>query len=261
MDLGIEGRSALVTGASMGIGRAIAAELAKNGVDVAIVARNRERLGKAATEMSTDSNGRVVAVPGDMAKVADIESAVRATREAFGRIDILINNAGASPAGGIDDLDDVLWQSSFDLKLMGYMRCARAVLPEMRDRRWGRIVNIIGRGGEIATPNYLLGAFNAALLHFTRALALHAAEYNVLVNGINPGATNTPRWHAIAAQKAKASGRDQAEVEAEWIASVPLGRAAQPEDIADLAVFLCSERARHVVGALMNIDGGGAKGV
>jgi len=261
VDLGISGRSAIVTGGSLGIGRAIAAELARNGVRVVVAARDAPRLEQAAKDLSAETGGRVVPIPCNMSKAQDILRMVDAAREALGQIDILINNAGACPVGRIHELTDEQWHSSFDLKLMGYVRCARAVLPEMRERKWGRIINIVGRGAEIATPGYLLGAFNAALLHFSRALALETARDKVLVNAVNPGATNTPRWHAIVAQKASASGRTAQEVEAQWHASVPLGKAAEPEDVANMVVFLCSERARHLAGASFNVDGGGAAGV
>jgi NAD(P)-dependent dehydrogenase (short-subunit alcohol dehydrogenase family) len=261
MDYGIKGRTALVTGGSLGIGRSVALQLASQGVGVAITARNGARLAQVADELSQASGGRVVAVPADMSKKEDIERTVAATRAALGPIDILVNNAGSSPAGRIHELSDETWQKSFDLKLMGAVRSTRAVLPEMRQRRWGRIINIAGKGGEIYTPNYLLGAFNAAVMHFSRALAPDAARDNILVNCINPGATNTPRWHEIIVAKAKATGRSEQEVEAEWSATVPLGRVCEPDDVADLVTFLCSERARQIAGAVLNIDGGGAAGV
>jgi len=261
MDLRIAGRTALVTGGSMGIGRAVAAELAREGVRVVIAARNAARLDEAAREVSQATGGEVSAMAADISVPADIDRLVAAAAARLGHIDILVNNAGSASAGTIAQLTDEQWKSAFDLKLMGYMRCARAVLPGMRARRWGRIVNIAGRGGEIATPTYLLGSFNAAVLYFSRALALDAATDNVLVNAVNPGATATPRLSAIIAHKAAVSGRDPKDIEAEWHASVKVGRAAAPEDVADLVTFLCSERARHIAGSSFNIDGGGAAGV
>ena len=144
---------------------------------------------------------------------------------------------------------------------MGYMRCARAVVTEMRARNWGRIVNVIGGGGPNPNAGYILGgSFNAALLNFTRALAKDCAPDNVLVNGVNPGATDTPRWQTLVAQKSAFTGRPP-EVHAESIAGVPLGRAARPDEIADLIAFLCSERASHISGALLNIDGAASGGL
>jgi len=262
MDLRIDGRNALVTGGSLGIGRATAAELAANGVNVAIVARDAARLDAAASELSSNTGGRVVGIPGDMSNAVDIARVIDGAREALGGIDILVNNAGSSPAGRLQDLDDETWEAAFGLKFMGYMRCARAVVTEMRARNWGRIVNVIGGGGPNPNAGYILGgSFNAALLNFTRALAKDCAPDNVLVNGVNPGATDTPRWQTLVAQKSAFTGRPPEEVHAESIAGVPLGRAARPDEIADLIAFLCSERASHISGALLNIDGAASGGL
>jgi 3-oxoacyl-[acyl-carrier protein] reductase len=261
MDILLTGRNALVTGGSLGIGRATALQLSMSGANVAITARDAGRLAKVADELSIESGRRVIAIAGDMSMAGDIEKVVSGTREALGDIDILVNNAGASPSGRIFELADEQWRSSFELKLMGYMRCARAVLPRMQERRWGRIINVSGRGGDIATPGYLLGAFNAAVMHFSRALAREAAPHQVLVNDVSPGGVNTARLQSIIDQKAKTTGRPRAEIEAEWFATVPLGRMADPSDIADLITFLCSDRARHISGSVINIDGGGMGGV
>jgi NAD(P)-dependent dehydrogenase (short-subunit alcohol dehydrogenase family) len=262
MDLGIAGRNALVTGGSLGIGRAVAAELAANGVNVAITARDPDRLASVAHELESNQGGRVVAVPGDMSRPEDISRVIAEAGVALGAIDILVNNAGSSPAGRLQDLDDETWYAAFELKFMGYMRCARALAPDMRARKWGRIVNIIGAGGPNPSAGYILGGtFNAALLNFTRALAKECAPDNVLVNGINPGPTDTPRWKSLVKQNATISGKTEAEISAQSVANVPIGHPAQPEDIADLAVFLCSERASHIAGALMNVDGAASGGL
>jgi NAD(P)-dependent dehydrogenase (short-subunit alcohol dehydrogenase family) len=261
MDLRITGRNALVTGGSLGIGHATAFELSAAGVKVAITARGGERLRQVAREISRSTGVPVIALPGDMSLSEDIERVVSEARKALGTIDILINNAGASPAGRIHELTDDQWRASFELKLMGYVRCARAVLPGMKAKRWGRIINVTGRGGDIATSGYLLGAFNAAATHFSRALAFEAAPHKVLVNAVSPGGVNTPRMRSIIAHKAQASGRSEEDVAAQWNATIPLGGMAEPEDVADLIAFLCSERARHITGAIVNIDGGGMAGV
>ena len=262
MELGIDGKNALVTGGSLGIGRAIAAELTANRANVAIVARNAERLEAAARELSGNSGGRVIGIPGDMASAEDITRVIGATREALGGIDILVNNAGSSPAGRLQDLDDATWEAAFGLKLMGYMRCAREVVPEMRSRKWGRIVNIIGAGGHSPSPRYILGGtFNAALFNFTRALAMDCAPDNVLVTGINPGATDTPRWQTLIEQQSRISDSTPEEFNEATIANIPLGKLGNPEDIANLVAFLCSDRAGHIAGALIDVDGATRKGL
>lgn len=262
MDLGIAGRNALVTGGSLGIGRAVAAELAANGVNVAITARNADRLSGVAQELVSNTGGRIVAIPGDMSSSDDITRVIDEAAAALGDIDILVNNAGSSPAGRLQDLDDEIWYAAFELKFMGYMRCARALAPGMRDRKWGRIVNIIGAGGPNPSAAYILGgSFNAALLNFTRSLAKDCAPDNVLVNGVNPGPTDTPRWKSLVEQNAKISGKSEAEISAQSVANVPLGRPARPDEIADVTAFLCSERASHIAGILLNVDGAASGGL
>lgn len=260
MNLDLGGKTALVTGASLGIGRAIAQELAQEGVNVAVNARDGERLATVAEAIAKATGARVVAVAGDMGVAGDITRVVESVRREFGRIDILINNAGSSPAGRIHDVSDETWFKSLTLKPMGYVRCARAVIPDMRRRRWGRIINVIGRSGHQPRPWYLVGgAANASLLNFTKALADELAPDNILVNGINPGPVQTPRWDDHIAQGAKTNQAAADAVLAQMIATVPLGRVGTPEEVSGMAAFLCSERASFITGALINIDGGGTR--
>ena len=257
MDFGIKGRTALITGGSQGIGRACAQLLAAEGVDVAISARNEARLQAVAEELSSNSAGRVVPVAGDMSKAEDITRVVGDATDALGKIDILVNNAGSAPLGFIGDIDDDTWQACFDLKLMGYIRCSRAVMGAMRERRWGRIINVIGNGGHFPTAKYIAGgAINAAILNITQALAEECGPDNVLVNGVNPTATATDRWDALVQQRSKMTGETVDQIMAASAAKVPVGRIGQPEDIANMVVFLCSERAGFVNGALIEVDGG-----
>lgn len=257
-----EGRSALITGASQGIGKACAASLAAAGTDVAIVARDQEKIDAAVAELSSNSGGRVIGISADLSTADGVNAAVEQARAELGKIDILINNAGAAPAGRLEDLDDETWQASFDLKFMGYARCARAVAGEMRERKWGRIVNVIGLGGHNPAGSYILGgSFNAALRNFTRALAKDLARDNVLVNGINPGPTDTPRWQTLVEQKSSFTGRSADDLNSEAMAEIPLNKLGTPEDIAALATFLCSDAAGHMSGALIDVDGAGSGGI
>jgi len=257
MDLGIKGRNALITGGSQGIGRACAEALAEEGVNIVIVARDPERLASAAEEISTNRTGYVTPITGDLTNVADIERIVAEAETTLGQIDILVNNAGSAPLGRIGDLTDDTWQACFDLKLMGYVRCSRAVLRSMCRRKWGRIINIIGRGGHFPTAKYIAGgAINAAILNITQALAEECGPHNVLVNGVNPAATATERWNTLVRQRMKITGQTEEEIREASAKHIPLGRIGAPEDIASMVAYLCSEKAGFVNGSLIDIDGG-----
>lgn len=261
MDLLIKGRRALVTGASLGIGRAVAEELAREGCDVALVARTEATLQKAAAEIARTTNGRVVAVPADASEPAAIAQAVARAVEALGGpIDILVNNAGSTPEDGIERIDFAKWQYSIALKQFGYARFAQAVLPAMRAQRWGRIVNVIGRSGHQPRPVYLAGgAVNAGLLNFTKALAEECAKDNVLVSGVNPGPIDTPRWQSLREAAVRTRGVTAEQFDGRAIAGVPLGRLGTSEECAAVVAFLCSGRASFVTGEIVNIDGGGTR--
>lgn len=257
MELGIVGRNALITGGSQGIGRACAEALADEGVNVAIVARDAGRLASVAADIATNRTGRVLPVQGDMTSAEDVERVVLEANSALGQIDILVNNAGSAPMGMIGDIDDDTWQACFDLKLMGYVRCSRAVMGAMRERRWGRIINVIGRGGHFPTAKYIAGgAINAAILNITQALAEECGPDNVLVNGVNPAATATDRWSTLVQQQIKITGKTEEEIRAASAASVPLRRIGEPEDVANMVTYLCSEKASFINGALIEVDGG-----
>ena len=260
MDLHLDGKRALVTGASLGIGRAIAEELAREGCDVALVARDAKRLRQAADEIGLTNARKVVAVPGDGSRADSIAEVVSAARSELGGIDILVNNAGSTPEDGIDRVDFEKWQYSVSLKLFGYARFAQCVLPEMRARQWGRIVNIIGRSGHQPRPVYIAGgSINAGLLNLTKALAEECARDNILVTGVNPGPIDTPRWRTLREAAVKARGLAAAGYDARACASTALGRLGVSEEVSGIVAFLCSDRASYITGEIINVDGGGTR--
>jgi 3-oxoacyl-[acyl-carrier protein] reductase len=261
MDLLIKGRRALVTGASLGIGRAVAEELAREGCDVAMVARTEETLRQAADEIARATGRRVIAIPADASEPEAITHAVaRATQELGGAIDILVNNAGSTPEDGIANVDFAKWQYSVSLKQFGYVRFAQLVLPAMRAQKWGRIVNVIGRSGHQPRPVYLAGgAVNAGLLNFTKALAEECGKDNVLVTGVNPGPIDTPRWRSLREAAGRARGVTAEQYDGRAIAGVPVGRIGTSEEVSAVVLFLCSERASFVTGEIVNVDGGGTR--
>lgn len=261
MDLGIKGRNAVVTGASLGIGYATAQELAAAGVNVAIIARNKDRLEANAAALQAGAHARIVPIAADMSSADDVARAMKQAEAQLGSIDILVNNAGSTPAGGLELADDI-WMRSIELKLMGYVRAARSVLPGMVERGWGRVINVIGLGAYQSSPQYLAGgAINASLLAVTRTLAKTVAHAGVTVNGINPGPTATPRFKDLVRQRAEKAGRDVKEEESLSLAKVPMGRAGEPEECAAIIAFLASQRAGYISGALIGVDGASQSGL
>jgi NAD(P)-dependent dehydrogenase (short-subunit alcohol dehydrogenase family) len=262
MDLLLKNKAVLITGGSAGIGLACANLFAAEGSSVAIVAREPERLAQAARRVAEEHGATVHAVPADLASLAGIEGAIERALEKLGRIDVLVNNAGSIRAGAFLDIPDAQWVEDWNLKVLGYVRAARRVLPVMQRQGSGRIVNVIGTAARQANPNYLVGgAANAALVHFTKGLSEVAALDGVFVKAASPGAVQTERWENRMKLEAKAEGRTYEEVRAERIASYPLKRIVLPDEVADLVCFLASSRSDMLNGATVNIDGGWSRGV
>ena len=262
MDLELTDKTALVTGGSKGIGRAIALALAAEGVRVAVCARDKAALEKVTEEIRRRSRRDAIAIPADLSQLADVERVVGAARETLGRIDILVNNAGAIRGGAFLDIPDAQWTDDWSLKLLGYIRMARAVFPLMRQQGGGRIINVVGAAARNPAPTYLTGgAANAALVNFTKGLADLGAPANILVTAVSPAATATERWESLMAQQAAGAGRSIDAVRADAHAPYKLGRIATPEDIADLVCFLASARASFITGICITVDGGSTRGV
>lgn len=264
IELNLAGKSAIVTGGSAGIGLAIAKALYHEGVNVAIVARDAQRLESAISEILElpEQGNRVISIRADLTQAESIEKVVSQAIAEFGQIDILINNAGSARAGSLLDLEDDAFIDAWNLKLLGYIRLVKAVIPDFISRRDGRIVNIIGGAGRTPRANFLPGGTtNAALLNFTRGIAKELAAYNVRINAISPGFTATERADRLAAQTASDRGITVEEAKAQTIKAIPLGRIVQPEEIAALALFLVSDRAASITGSEILVDGGQTPGV
>jgi NAD(P)-dependent dehydrogenase (short-subunit alcohol dehydrogenase family) len=262
MDLALAGKFAWITGGSKGIGRASASLLAEEGASVAITARTPSDLERAAQQIREATGGRVFVAPGDMTVPADVDRVVREVLEEFGAIDVLVTCAGSSPGGLLEDLTEEQWHASLNLKFMGYVRCMRAVLPHMRQRGRGSVVLVVGNDG--LKPTYwetTAGAANAAGINVASSLAEQYGRYGVRVNTVNPGPVNTERWEVLEKALARDKGIPQHEAHALAIASIPLGRICEPEEVANLVAFLASDRASFINGAHILIDGSQRKGV
>ena len=250
MDLGLAGKTALITGGSAGIGLACATLLAAEGVAVAIVGRDPARLAAAAPGLRAET------VAADLSKGEDVLRAAREAEQALGRIDILINCAGSAMGGDFLEVGDQAYLDAWNLKLLGYIRMTRAVLPGMIARRDGRIVNIVGGAGRYPTASFLTGSTsNAALLNFTRGLAKELAQHNVRINAISPGSTETERSERQLKSRV-APGQTLEEARAARLSSIPLKRMTQPGEIASMAALIVSDRVPSMTGSEVLIDGG-----
>ena len=260
MDLKLEGRIAAVSGGSMGIGKAIALALAREGCNVAICARERTRLDAVAKEIAEATGKTVLPVAADLTKYEDAQNFIDTTVRHFKRLDILVNNAGSSPGGVLETLTEADWAQSLQLKFMGYVRCIKAAIPHMRRQGKGRVVNLIGNDGVKASYWEIApGAANAAGQNLTLSLAMQYGKENITFCAVNPGPVRTERWDGLV----KAMARDMkiSFDEANQLAprSIPLGRIAEPEEVANLVTYLASDLAHFVNGTMIEIDGGQMK--
>jgi 3-oxoacyl-[acyl-carrier protein] reductase/bacilysin biosynthesis oxidoreductase BacG len=266
MELYLDGKTALVSGGSAGIGLACARGLVAEGVEVAIVGRSRDRLAAAADELKRAAPGRavpprVVPIAADLAHPAEVTRAVAEARAALGRIDILVNNAGSAMGGSFFALGDEAFLEAWNLKLLGYIRMTRAVAPEMIARRDGRIVNIVGGAARTPSPGFLTGSTaNAAIINFTRGLARELAAHNVRINAISPGSTATERAERLIAADA-VDGVTLEEARERRLARIPMHRLTSPDEIAAMTLLLVSDRTASMTGAEVLIDGGATPGM
>ena len=262
MSRGLSGRRALVTGGSAGIGFATADRLAAEGVSLALVARNEARLSAARAQIAETHAVDVVQIAADLS-VADAPGrVVKQAADALGGIDILVNNAGSSPFGTLEAVSDSDWMSSINLKLMGYVRCTRAAFGVMKEGGGGVIVNVVGMAGRSASPAYVLGSLNAALLHFTKSAAELGGPHGIRVMAVNPGLTTTDRMEEAIEVWAEDAGMTNEEFRTAYLGErVPVGRFTTPEDVAEAIAYLCSDAAAPVTGSAIQLDGASASGV
>jgi len=263
MDLGIKGKAAVVTGASRGIGRETARQFLEEGVRVMICGRNAETLERTRAELAQQTGGEIHAVVADMTKPADIARLIDTATQKLGGVDILINNAGQMYSGRFAVMTDEGLKEQLETKLFGFLRAIRLVYPQMKARRWGRIVNLIGGAGKEPDP-YMFGSgiTNSGLLNITKSLSTEFGEDNVLVNAVCPGWVATNLWQRNAQGLQEELGV-KSEDEARRLAARKnsLGRFGKPEELANAIVFLCSERASYITGVSLNLDGGRLKGL
>jgi hypothetical protein len=253
MDLGLRGKKALITGASKGIGRAAAETLAEEGCDVTLVSRTAADLETARREIAGKYNVGVRVFALDLSDGGNVDKLAAECTD----IDILVNNAGAIPGGNIDAITEERWRAAWDLKVFGYINMTRRFYAQMRERRHGVIVNILGAAGENPDFNYIAGSSgNASLMAFTRAMGGTAPRDNLRVVGINPGPVMTERLVTLTKTRARDTLGDESRWE-ELMKGHAFGRAAKPEEIAAMVAFLASDKlSGYTTGSIITIDGG-----
>ncbi|MGH3435070.1 MAG: SDR family oxidoreductase [Sciscionella sp.] len=262
MDLKLDGKIAFVSGASKGIGRKTAEQLAAEGCDVVVVSRTEADILHAAEEIGAASGRKVLGLAGDMSVTAEVERCVNAAIEQFGQIDILVTCAGSSPGGLLEELTEEQWLGSMQLKFLGYVRTVRAVIGHMRERGHGSIVLVVGNDG--LKPSYwemTAGAANAADINFASSVAEQYGPMGIRCNTVNPGPVNTDRWAGLEdafARDKKVNAQRAHELALE---SLPLGRICEPDEVANVVTFVSSPMASYLNGAHIPVDGGQRKAI
>ncbi len=262
MDLGISGRVALVTASSRGLGYAVAEDLAREGVRVAVCSRHRDSAEAAAERIGAATRGEVFGFAADVTKDAEIRAAVKRVLDRFSALHILVVNAGGPPAATFDDLEDADFVRTFDLTLQSAVRLARAAVPHMRAQGWGRIVNIVSTAPKQPVDGLMLSnSLRAAVLGFAKTLATEIAPHGITVNSVLPGRIATDRLRELDVARARKTGRTEDEVRRDMESTIPIGRYGRPDEFSAAVAFLCSDTARYITGTALQVDGGLTRGL
>ncbi len=257
MDLGLRGKVALVASSSKGMGRAIAAGFAREGARVSICARGEAQLNETAEAIRSDTGAEVLAMVADMSRLADIQRFVGRTAEQFGRIDIVIANAGGPPFGEFMNFTEEDWKAAFNLSFLSALRLAREAVPHMRKVGGGRVINITSYGVKEPIQGLVLSnAMRTGVIGLAKTLSRELAKDKILVNSICPGRIDTERHRKLNEARAERTKRPLEEIHKQMTGEVPLGRFGTAEEVADLVIFLGSERASYITGTTIQVDGG-----
>ncbi|MGQ9719421.1 MAG: SDR family oxidoreductase [Nitrososphaerales archaeon] len=258
MELGLRGKIAVVTGASKGIGKAIATGLAEEGVKLAICSRGENELRATAEDVRSRTGVDIFWRVADVTEPKDVREFFKLAIGRFGRVDILVNNAGMAQPGTFDELSDEDWMNDIKVKLFSMIRCSREVIPCMKKHKWGRIININAIIGRQSLPGFMATTTNrGSCLAFTKALSDELAKHNILVNSVNIGFVKTPQWINIHKKRGALLTFDQ--FTQKFTDHIPLGRWGEPEEVANLVVFLSSERSSYITGASIDVGGGAGR--
>ncbi len=262
MNLGLQGKVAIVAAASQGLGKAIALELSKEGARVAICSRDEGRVKTAASDISEDTDSEVMAVQADVTRYEDIKAFVQKVVEAYGGVDVVVTNAGGPPPGNFEDVGDEEWYDTYDLTFLSAVRLIRECLPYMKEKRWGRIVVMTSIAVKQPVDNLALSnAIRLAVVGMAKSLAKDLAPHNITVNMTSPGYLATGRLKELFEASGKKQGKTGEEVLDSVVKTIPMGRLGEPREMGELVAFLASERASYLTGNVIQLDGGVYRGV
>jgi 3-oxoacyl-[acyl-carrier protein] reductase len=261
MDLGLKNKVVLVTASSKGIGKSVAECFAAEGCKVAICSRTKSDLIETANSIASTYHNEPLWSVCDINNPDEIENTVYAVNENFGDIDILVNNCGGPSAGYFEELDESKWNHAYEQILLSAVRFVHLVSPKMKEKRWGRIINITSVSVKQPIDNLILSnSLRSAVVGMSKTLSSQFAKYNITVNNVAPGFTLTQRLYELAVHKAKLIGKSHEDIFVEMAKEIPMNRLAKPEEIASLVVFLASEQASYITGNSIPVDGGWIKG-
>ena len=262
MDLGLRGKVAVVSGSSDGIGYAVAHSLAQEGARIVLCARREGLLAEARQRIEKETGAEVLAVPCDVQRLDSVQHLVTEVMHCFGVIDILVNNAGSVPSIRFADIDDAQWYQMLEGKLLGYIRMTREIVPHMCKTGWGRIINIAGTAGwEPSKTAMAVGLNNAAVMNWTKSLSLSYAGDGILVTAVAPGSIETPRQIRNRQREADITSKSLDEIRKARTQEIPLHRLGRAEEVANVVVFLASERSSYMTGTCVTVDGGVVRGI
>ena len=260
MDLSIKGKNAIVCASSQGLGKSAAVDLAKEGVNLAICSRNKDKINLVKEEIEQIADVKVVAIEADLSSEKDINDLFQEAKKGLKTIDILINNNGGPPPSTFEELTDEDWQRTFNSTMMSAIRLSKLVLPDMKKNKWGRIINI--SSVSVKTPVnglFLSNSIRMGVLGWAKALSDEVAPHGITVNSVCPGTTKTERIEQILNAQSESSGKDKSEIEEAMANSIPMLRIGEATDLSALITFLASEKASYMTGLAVQVDGGSAR--
>ncbi|MBN1828483.1 MAG: SDR family oxidoreductase [Deltaproteobacteria bacterium] len=262
MNLGLKGKVALIAGGSMGLGKAVAVQFAREGADVVICGLDDPELKQAQSEIEKESHGPVMALGVDLTNPREAVDFIRKSVKRFGTVDVLVNNAGGPPSLPFLEIDDQLWEYGFKLNLMSTIVMTREAVPIMKDRKWGRIINMTSISVKQPIDGLILSnTIRSGVIGLAKTLSTELAPFNITVNSVCPGYTLTDRVRRLAVVQAEREGVKPEDIIGRWESSIPMKRLGTPEEFAALVVFLASEQAGYITGAAIQIDGGWYRGI